>query len=257
GVLPPPPGINPDIHFEQSKYNILTQIICIVATTIFILLRLYSKRASSLAFHADDSTGPLGLGIHMWNVTPPTFARFFEVGYVLEVLYGPVIFLAKLAILLLLTRIFRVKKPFVYSVQILITVLSFYYIAITLVKIFICKPIEKFWNQKLPGTCLNTNTIFVSDCIISLVTDSIILVSPLPVIWGLQMDLKQKLGSSVALVVGALACIASILRLEASIRTMDNPDKSFIFEPIVLYSSAEIAIGVICGCIPVLPALYR
>jgi hypothetical protein len=208
----------------------------------------------------------------MWNVPAHKFVRVFrvsafhntiywfflltliKVGYILEVFYGPVIVLAKLAILILLKRIFSIKKRFVISVQILVAILSTYYIAITLVKIFICKPVEKFWNRNVPGSCLNTNVIFVSDCMVSLITDFIILVAPLPVIWGLQMDLKRKLGSSLALVVGAMyvkppnilnifvehinscrACVASILRLEASIRTMDDPDKSYIFEPILLY----------------------
>ncbi|KAF2870609.1 hypothetical protein BDV95DRAFT_574227 [Massariosphaeria phaeospora] len=275
GVLPPPPGVTPNIHFQQSGWNLLTQITCIAVTTIFIILRLWAKRLASLKFHADDwvsvgawasctlycslclATGPLGLGIHMWNVTPQKFSKFFEIGYVIEVFYGPVAFITKLAILLLLMRIFSIKKTFVVSVKILIGVLALYYIAITLVKIFICKPVEKFWNHTVPGTCLNTNTIFISDCIIALITDFVILATPLPVIWGLQMDVKKKLGSSFALVVGAIACVASILRLDASIKTMDDLDKSYIFEPILLYSSGEIAIGVICGCIPMMPALYR
>jgi hypothetical protein len=103
-----------------------------------------------------------------------------------------------------LKRIFHIKKRFVASIHGLVLVLALYYIAITLVKIFICKPVEKFWNPKISGRCLNTNVIFVSDCVISLITDVVILVSPLPVIWGLQMDLKHKLGSSVVLVVGAV-----------------------------------------------------
>ncbi|KAF2681131.1 hypothetical protein K458DRAFT_310450 [Lentithecium fluviatile CBS 122367] len=255
GVLPPPPGVTPDANFKQSGLNILTQTACITVTSIFLFLRLYTKHVTSNKYYSDDC--PLGIGIHMWNVSPENFRKAFQLGYVLEVLYGPVILLTKLAILQLLIRIFNIKKRFVFSVRMLIGVLALYYIAITLVKIFICKPVEKFWNHKTPGKCLNTNTVFISDCVVSLVTDFVILVSPLPVIWNLQMDLRRKLGSSVALAVGAIACVASILRLEASVRTMDDIDKSYVFGPILLYSCGEIAVGVICGCIPVLPALYR
>lgn len=109
-------------------------------------------------------------------------------------------------------RIFSIKKRFVVAIKILIGVLTVYYIAITLLKVFICKPIEKFWNHDAPGSCLNINTVFISDCVISLVTDLVILVSPLPVIWGLQMDLRRKLGSSVGLVVGSMYGYASPVR---------------------------------------------
>jgi hypothetical protein len=43
------------------------------------------------------------------------------------------------------------------------------------------------------------------------------------------------LNHCVALTLLRRACIASILRLEASVRTMNNHDKSYIFESIVLY----------------------
>jgi hypothetical protein len=101
-------------------------------------------------------------------------------------------------------RIFSIKKRFVVSVKVLIGLLVTYYLAITLAKVFICKPVAKFWNHALPGTCLNMNAIFISDCIVSLITDVVILISPLPIIWSLKMDLKHKLGSSVALVVGSM-----------------------------------------------------
>ncbi|KAF2011828.1 hypothetical protein BU24DRAFT_425657 [Aaosphaeria arxii CBS 175.79] len=275
GTLPPPPGVTPNIHFSQSKWNILTQVLCITITTIFILLRFVTKYVASLPLCADDwvslgawalstiysslclALGPLGIGIHAWNISPTKFQRFNKVGYVIEVLNGPAIFTTKLAILLLLIRIFRIKKRFVLFVSVFSAVLGLYYIATTLVVTFICNPVPKFWDQKRPGKCLNTNVIFICNCVVSLVTDVMILVLPLPVIWSLNMTLKQKIGSSFALAVGAVACVMGVLRLEVSVRTMDDYDKSYVFEPILLYSSGEIAIGIICGCIPVLPALHR
>ncbi|KAF2704081.1 hypothetical protein K504DRAFT_495265 [Pleomassaria siparia CBS 279.74] len=275
GVLPPPHGVTADVNFTQSRWNLITQICCIVGTTLFIFLRCYAKYIVSLEFYLDDwvsigawvfsvtycalslACGPLGIGIHAWHITPDRFLRLFRIGYVIEVLYGPAAFVTKLAILLLFIRVFHIKKRFVVVVKIIMGILTLYYIAITAVKIFICNPVEKFWNHPIPGTCLNSNLIFISDCIVALITDCVILVAPMPVIWTLQMNTKQKLGSSFALAVGAIACVASIVRLKDSVETKDNLDKSYIFEPILLYSSGEIAIGVICGCIPVIPSLYR
>jgi hypothetical protein len=54
GVLPPPPGVTPDVNFEQSELNLITQIACIVGTTVFVLLRIFTKHVTSLGYHADD-----------------------------------------------------------------------------------------------------------------------------------------------------------------------------------------------------------
>ncbi len=124
-------------------------------------------------------------------------------------MYGPLIFSTKLAILLLFVRIFEVERRFVKITKVLIWILSAYYFAITAAKIFICWPIPKFWNPRLPGRCLNSNTIFISDCIISIVTDCLILCAPLAIIWKLQMSVKQKVGSSLILVAGGLYVISN------------------------------------------------
>lgn len=119
-------------------------------------------------------------------------------------MYGPIIFATKLAILLLFVRIFDVQRRLIKIIKRLIWILFAYYFAITITKIFICWPIAKFWNPYLPGKCLNSNTIFISDCIIAIITDCVVLCTPIPLIWNLHMGVMQKVGSSVALVAGGL-----------------------------------------------------
>jgi hypothetical protein len=164
------------------------------------------------------------------------------------------VFFRKLTILLLVIRIFRVKTRFVFYIHMLIAVLTAYYTAITFAKIFVCVPADKFWKPKVPGRCISYHDVYISDCVVSLITDFVILFAPLPVIWSLQMDLKHKLGSSFALAVGSMyvsllvnsncvmrytydyrACVASILRLEVSIKAKQDPDKTVVFLPILLY----------------------
>jgi hypothetical protein len=158
-----------------------------------------------MAYHSGQVSAALqGTPLRVPKTLMTTRITYTQIGYVIEVFYGPAAFLTKLAILLLVMRVFHIKKTFVTSAKILISILTLYYVAITLVKIFICSPVEKFWNHAAPGTCLNSNIIFISDCVVALITDFIILVAPMPVIWSLQMNIKQKLGSSFALAVGAM-----------------------------------------------------
>jgi hypothetical protein len=54
GVLPPPPGVTPDVHFTQSRWNLITQITCIVGATLFIFLRCFAKYVIATDFFLDD-----------------------------------------------------------------------------------------------------------------------------------------------------------------------------------------------------------
>lgn len=54
GVMPPPPGVTPNIHFTQSRWNLITQISCIVGATIFIILRCFAKYVIAVDFFLDD-----------------------------------------------------------------------------------------------------------------------------------------------------------------------------------------------------------
>ena len=69
-------------------------------------------------------------------------------------IYGPIIAIAKLAILLQYKRLFVAhKRDFVfYGIHVLIwTNLLFYFIE-TFLEIFACSPREKIWNPLTPGT---------------------------------------------------------------------------------------------------------
>lgn len=275
GTLPPPPGVTANINFVPNEWNLITHVLCIVVPTVFTLARFWTKAVVMRRWDADDYAalvawlclilyeglsiplGPLGLGNHIWNIAPSTFQQLFMYGYIVEVFYGPTAFAVKVAILMLLTRIFSIKRAFVRSIHMLIAVLAVYYIVITFIKIFMCNPIAKFWKPRLPGKCLNTNLLFIADCIIAIITDLVVLCVPLPIIWRLKMNTMSKIGSSIALIAGGFACIASILRLEVTLKSVHDHDKPHAFFPILLWSSCEVAVGLICCHLPILPSLFR
>lgn len=209
------------------------------------------KSHLQLAVH--DSGG----GVHQWDVPVEKVIRFAKQAYVAEIFYGPVAFCAKLAILLMFNRIFGAHVKFLWATRVLIAFMILYYIPGGLVKIFICTPIEHFWNPESDGNCLDENTIFLADCIVSIISDFSILVLPLPIIWGLKTNTRRKIGLSITFAAGGLACAASIMRLYGTVTFGDSLDKTYVLIPILLWSIAEVNIGIICGCLPILPILLR
>ena len=112
--------------------------------------------------------------------------------------------LVKLAVLLLLARIFGASGKFNLAAHYLSALLVLYYTIITFIKIFSCTPIRRLWYPTLPGTCLNNELIIYLDAIIALVTDLIIILLPVPVIWGLNMKTSRKVTITATFAVGSL-----------------------------------------------------
>jgi hypothetical protein len=59
--------------------------------------------------------------------------------------------------------------------------------------VFSCIPVERAWNPTVPGHCLNPIYLPYVSGISSSALDLYTLVLPVPVVVGLNMDLKRKL----------------------------------------------------------------
>lgn len=197
------------------------------------------------------------------------------------VMYGPTAYLTKVLLLWIIARVFspfRKSVLFIYGFMILMLA---YYIPAVIVKIRICSPISFFWNPDIEGTCLDEASIILADAVVSCVSDLIILILPLPLTMTLQMSSRKKIRVIAILGAGGMAVASSIIRLVLIVLTGQSKDATLAFMRInmlgyvllglfslpshgfgllTMYSykrNAEIAIGVICTCLPSLSALLK
>ena len=122
----------------------------------------------------------------------------------LEITYGICALLVKLAVLLLLARIFGASSRFNLVAHYFSALLVLYYTIITFIKIFSCTPIRRLWYPTLPGTCLNNELIIYLDAIMAMVTDLIVILLPIPVVWKLNMKTSRKVTITATFAVGSL-----------------------------------------------------
>lgn len=129
-----------------------------------------------------------------------------QLANVLEIVYPPVMFAAKLAVLLQIKRTFIThQEDFIYwAVQILIVGNLLAYFACLVAFIFACWSREKIWNPHVPGKCIGTNTSILATSAINLVSDFTILLLPIHAVSKLRIPLKKKLGVSAIFATGAL-----------------------------------------------------
>jgi hypothetical protein len=65
----------------------------------------------------------------------------------------------------------------------------------TRIGILICKPIEMNWNPTVEGgSCGNQNAAFTAVGIVDIITDLIILILPVPMVYKLQVPRANKIG---------------------------------------------------------------
>jgi hypothetical protein len=97
---------------------------------------------------------------------------------------------------------------------------------------FQCTPIDFAWNKSQTGHCINIATFFVTLGIINAVTDTIIVLMPLPLIWKLNLPKGRKIGICGIFALSSIVIVASIVRpvYLANLNTYDLTCKSSIRE---------------------------
>ncbi|EAU30395.1 conserved hypothetical protein [Aspergillus terreus NIH2624] len=239
------PEPSDSIDDTVQKWNKATQSLCIIFTTIFFILRVYTRTFILNGFTKEDW---FCSGAWPSRLTPQTV-------YVTMVMYGPTAFLTKMSLLWIMTRVFSPFRKSVIFIYVFLALMLAYYIPAVIVKIRICSPISKFWDTDTPGTCLGQSSIIMADAVVSVVSDMIVLILPLPLTLGLQLPTKKKMRVMAILGAGGLACASSIIRLVLIVFTGQSADGTWAFMRINMFGNAEIAIGVICACLPALSAL--
>ncbi|KAF9885402.1 hypothetical protein FE257_012924 [Aspergillus nanangensis] len=264
---------NHPIDDSVQKWNIATQSLCIGLMTILFGLRAYTRMFILNGFSKEDwfclvawflgtsysvislIMGHFGGGLHLKDVPDAHLIPFNKTVYVTMVLYGPTAFLTKLCLLWIMTRVFSPFRKSVIFIYIFLGFMLAYYIPAVIVKIRICAPIAKFWSPDTPGSCLNQSSIIMADAVVSVVSDMIVLTLPLPLTLGLQLPTQKKMRVMGILGAGGLAVASSIIRLALIVKTGQSEDGTMSFMRINMFGNAEIAIGVICACLPALSAL--
>ena len=79
-----------------------------------------------------------------------------------------------------------------------------YIISTVLVDVFGCSPISKSWEPLEDGHCIDSKRLFKVTAGLNVAFDIIILVAPLPLVWGLQASLKLKTAVSCIFAIGGL-----------------------------------------------------
>lgn len=168
----------------------------------------------------------------------------------------PAVALSKISILLFYLRL-NPSRGFRYGTFAVVAITTAYTISKVLARLLSCKPVRKFWAPTVPGTCLNTNPLYLSNSIIKTMIGFLILLLPIPMIVKLQVNTGTKLvlGAIFGLCSGTV--IVSVLRVWANTVYQKSADIVWDTAPVVAIGVVELNLMVVCGSIMVLRPFCR
>ncbi|KAB8072608.1 hypothetical protein BDV29DRAFT_149085 [Aspergillus leporis] len=277
-VIPPPPGVTSDLKHPQDALhtvNLVTQVLCIVIITVIVILRLVIKVRLRTRLGVEDYSTAVGWvlfvgfcinmlvlnkyggGYHAWDVPKSEFLDFQKASYAITLIYVPMVFVVKLALLSVMLRIFAPDRRKVIVIYVSLIVLLLYYIPALFIKIFFCKPISAYWyGTEHGGSCIDQQKVIIADSAISIASDLWILILPVPMLWSLHMSRVKKLRVIGILSAGGLATGFSIWRLVIMVEEAQTTDTTWFWIHCVLTANAEAGIGLICACLPALNSYF-
>ncbi|KAG4437830.1 hypothetical protein IFR05_006676 [Cadophora sp. M221] len=276
GSVPAPPGVVPNLEHPQDVLktaNLVVEILCLFLATPCVFLRLYIRARivrmvgiedwccliawilATAFFISGIMMGVFGGGYHDWEVRKDIFIKFKQETYFDIILNSPTLFFTKSTILLVFVRVFGPMQRAVRGIYTFIIIMGLYYGASTISKIWICTPIGAFWNPSIRVSCINTVLLFRIDNYVSVITDALICILPVPLMWSIQMTIKKKIGIGLLLGAGGLATACSGTRLIYT-SLVDRPDATLGAMVFKMLASSEIAIALACACIPSFNALF-
>ncbi|KAI1088701.1 hypothetical protein F5B19DRAFT_470210 [Rostrohypoxylon terebratum] len=278
GVVPPPPGVEPNFVNPENQMggNIAIHTVFLTISTLSVIMRIYTRLyVSRVSLGVDDYlcllayaltatySGLLltcfhwGIGRHIWDEPVIWLIPALKFQTIAAQIYFAATTVIKLSLLFLYRRIFNLQKTakwFVNGGIVLVTLMG---VAILLAIIFFCIPVAKAWDDSIPGHCSSPAPVSYLSGAWNAFVDIYVLILPIPLLWGLNMGPRRKIRLGAVFGIGIFGCAASLVRLGMTPLLQSDMDSTYNIAKVSVWATLEINIGLICSCLMLLPAFLR
>ncbi|KAF4629302.1 hypothetical protein G7Y89_g8852 [Cudoniella acicularis] len=158
----------------------------------------------------------------------------------------------KISALDLFVSIFPVRK-FRIAVYTVMAITTCYGLSYTVATLASCQPIQFNWDKTIAsGTCIDTSKYYTSQTIISLLLDVMVVGLPMPMLWGLKMQVQRRIALMCIFGMGIFICIISILRAVLNATSLLSTDFPLYIAESSLLGLLEANFSIINACLPLL-----
>lgn len=243
-----------------------------VVITLFMAARLWAIRISKREFRTDDHLITVayiatlafhgitwwavanGLGAHTAELDDDELVVQFKILLATGFTWLTATVFCKLSILYLYTCIFM-TSAFRKMSFVMMGVVSAYGVSFIVVFCTNCQPISHSWNPVDGGHCKDVSIEEIVSVSVNMVIDSMIVVMPMPLLWGLQMPIRKKIAITFLFSLGLMVIAIMAWRIQITVQLVTQADFVFGLGNIGLAALLEVWLGIIAACIPVLTPL--
>ncbi|KAF7557723.1 hypothetical protein G7Z17_g413 [Cylindrodendrum hubeiense] len=257
----------PEVNYALVGVGFTFTILAI----IFVVLRIFTRVWLVRGVGADDgfivisTFGTLGFLIAVMEQVryglgeapnPKLLSPFIQATVASVISYTICHLAVKLSISIQCLRIFATPAARRLFLG-LIIFLSIYGTLCLVLTIITCWPVAKYWDDSIPGKCLDNRAMRYAWAGINIVNDIVLVVAPMPFLKGLQISRRVKYVLMGVFAAGGVACIIAIIRLYSlwAYSSVPIPERPVKGVDIAIWSGLECNIAIICACIPSLKPL--
>ncbi|OAA79366.1 integral membrane protein [Akanthomyces lecanii RCEF 1005] len=217
----------------QSQYKMIIAVCVVMSSlaTIIVGARLYIRKKNN-RIAGDDWMSILslifaiaysilcivqtkyGLGLLPAKRPKANITAYTRVNYAGRPIYQVGISFFKIALLISYLRLLQGTDNRIYRMVVWGTIAFVFlnHFGSALALIFNCNPIDKSWNPEKSGTCLPAVASFTAYAVLTIISDVLVAVLPIPVLLKLNIRLEKKLGLMGIFALGLFTTLCSILR---------------------------------------------
>lgn len=137
-----------------------------------------------------------------WPTVAPILISIAKAWIASDALWAAASTSVKISIVHFLIAIFRSNIRFLRTAYAVIVLVSAFGVSLILIDVLACRPLSKIWHPLEPGVCVKTLPYLIAISSCNMAIDLIILLLPMPMIWGIQMATRRKIELTVIFALG-------------------------------------------------------
>ncbi|KAH7359817.1 hypothetical protein BKA66DRAFT_426625 [Pyrenochaeta sp. MPI-SDFR-AT-0127] len=190
-----------------------------------------------------------GFGEHLWNLQEGKLLRILLNFYISWSTYIVILGMIKVSLILFYLQIFKTRR-FAMIAKVVLGYIVINSAIIFLMTIFICTPVDSFWNRDIKGKCMNQEALALANSGSAILQDLILLILPMVFIKNLQMKRYRKIAVGFMFSIGSFGCIATIVRLHTLLIFKVSIDPTWDYVPVTVWTELELAASFACVSLP-------
>ncbi|KAK4131566.1 hypothetical protein BT67DRAFT_444614 [Trichocladium antarcticum] len=196
-----------------------------------------------------------GLGLPLALRPKANLIPYTRTNYAGRPIYQLGISFFKVALLISYQRLFKGTHHVIYRRVVWTAMVAVVagHLGCALTLILACTPVKKSWNPLMEGKCLAAGPSFTAYAVVTIISDVVVVIIPIPVLLKLKVNTGKKVGLIVIFLLGLFTTLCSVFRYLEIDRIQHGDGNSTM---LIVWGVIEFNVGNIVSSLPFLAPIF-